>query len=171
MKRGRLIAIDGVDLRAVRAAAREAIHDICTQRAGVSDWDASGVFHELALVAGAASPRTLLVLYAADLAFRVRWEIAPALAEGRIVVAAPYVASAMALGRAVGLPTPWLANLLHFAPRPDETRVVEPDRGSHVHASGFVSVACERWAGPVGVGSDTLTREVARHLRPRRARR
>jgi hypothetical protein len=171
MKRGRLVAIDGVDLRDVRAAARDAIDAIGSPHAGVSYWDASGVFHDLALVAGAASPRTLLVLYAADLAFRVRWEIAPALAEGRTVVAAPYVASAMALGRAVGLPTRWLANLLHFAPRPDEARVVEPDRASRVRAAGFVGVACERWAAPVGVDSDALTREVARHLRPRRARR
>ena len=171
MKRGRLVAVDGVDLREVRAAARDAIHEVGAPRAGVSYWDASGLFHELELVEGAASPRTLLLLYAADLAFRVRWEIAPALAEGRTVVAAPYVASALALGRAVGLPAPWLANLLHFAPRPDEVRVVEPDRASHTRAGGFVSVACERWAAPVGVDSDVLTREVARHLRPRRARR
>src|SRR5262249_36231586 len=110
MTRGRLVAIDGIDLQGVRAAARDAVRSIGRPRAGVSYWDASGVFHELALVAGAASPRTLLVLYAADLAFRVRWEIAPALAEGRTVVAAPYVATALALGRAVGLPAPWLAN-------------------------------------------------------------
>ena len=171
MKRGRLVAIDGVDLRGVRAAARDAIHAIGPVRAGVSYWDASGVFHDLALVAGAASPRTLLVLYAADLAYRVRWEIAPALAEGRTIVAAPYVASAMALGRAVGLPAPWLANLLHFAPRPDEAHVVEADRASTTRVAGLVSVAYERWAAPVGVDSDALTREVAKHLRPRRARR
>jgi hypothetical protein len=171
VKRGRLVAIDGIDLRGVRTAARDVIHAIGTPRAGVSFWDASGVFHELTLVRGTASPRTLLVLYAADLAFRVRWEIAPALAEGRTVVAAPYVATAMALGRAVGLPAPWLANLLRFAPRPTEARIVESDRTPLTRASGFVSVACERWAEPAGVDSDALTREIARHLRPRRARR
>jgi len=96
---------------------------------------------------------------------------APALAEGRTIVAAPYVASAMALGRAVGLPAPWLANLLHFAPRPDEAHVVEADRASTTRVAGLVSVAYERWAAPVGVDSDALTREVAKHLRPRRARR
>ena len=101
MRRGRLIAIDGIDLSAVRAAARETTRRIGAHRCGVSHWDASGVFHELALEDGAASPRTLLLLYAADLAFRVRWEIAPALAEGRTVVAAPYVATATAFGRAI----------------------------------------------------------------------
>jgi hypothetical protein len=171
MKRGRLVAIDGIDLREVRTAAREAIHAIGTPRAGVSHWDASGVFHELALVRGVASPRTLLVLYAADLAFRVRWEIAPALAEGRTVVAAPYLATATALGRAVGLSASWLANLLRFAPRPTETRIAESDRTSLTRAAGFVGVAYERWAEPAGVDSDALTREIARHLRPRRARR
>ncbi|HEX4567349.1 MAG TPA: hypothetical protein VH138_12000 [Vicinamibacterales bacterium] len=168
MKRGRLIAIDGIDLRGVRTAARDVIHAIGTPRAGVSVWDASGVFHELTLVRGTASPRTLMVLYAADLAFRVRWDIAPALAEGRAVVAAPYVATAMALGRAVGLPATWLANLLRFAPRPTEARIVESDRASLTRASGFLSVACERWAEPAGIDSDALKREIARHLRARR---
>jgi len=171
VKRGRLVAIDGLDLRSVRAAAREAVHASGTSRAGVSLWDASGVFHELALVRGIASPRTLLVLYAADLAFRVRWQIAPALAEGRTVVAAPYVATAMAFGRAVGVPAAWLANLLRFPPRPTVARIVESERRPLTHASGFVDVAWERWAEPAGVDADAFTREISRHLRPRRARR
>ena len=54
--------------------------------------------------AGAPSARTLLLLYAADLAFRLRWEIRPALAAGRTVVAAPYVDTAVAFGRAAGVP-------------------------------------------------------------------
>jgi thymidylate kinase len=171
MTRGRLVAIDGIEQSALRAAAREAVHEIGTAHAGVSYWDASGVFHELALVEGAASPRTLLLLYAADLAFRVRWEIAPALAEGRTVVAAPYVATATAFGRAVGLPAAWLANLLQFAPRHVEARIVEPDHASPGRASGFVRVAYERWAVHAGIDRDSFTREIAKHLRPRRARR
>jgi hypothetical protein len=134
MTRGRLVAIDGTDYAAVRAAARDAMHRMGAARGGVSHWDASGVFHELALVDGHASPRTLLVLYAADLAFRVRWEIAPALAEGRTVVAAPYVATAKAFGRAVGVPSGWLNNLLAFAPRHTEARIVEPDRTAPTRA-------------------------------------
>jgi len=170
MTRGRLVAIDGIDLPAVRAAARDAIRKIGAPH-GVSYWDASGVFHELGLVDGSASPRTLLLLYAADLAFRVRWEIVPALAEGRTVVAAPYVATATAFGRAVGLPSAWLANLLQFAPRHTEARIVEPERAALPRAAGFVSVACERWAVHAGVDRAALAREMARHLRWRRARR
>jgi len=171
MRRGRLVAIDGVDLAAVRAAARDAIREMNVPRGGVSHWDASGVFHELGLVNGDASPRTLLLLYAADLAFRVRWQIAPALAEGRTVVAAPYVATAIAFGRAVGLPSEWLTNLLAFAPRHTEARIVDPGRAASTRPSGFVGVACERWAAHAGVDRRGLTREMARHLRPRRARR
>ena len=105
-----MIAVDGVDAggRARRGArARSARR----ARGGISRWDASGVFQELAVAddaAGAPSARTLLLLYAADLAFRLRWQIRPALAEGRTVVAAPYVDTAMAFGRAAGLKPAWL---------------------------------------------------------------
>jgi hypothetical protein len=169
LTRGRLVAIDGADQIAVRAAARDAMHRIGAAHGGVSHWDASGVFHELALVDGFASPRTLLLLYAADLAFRVRWEIEPALVEGRTIVAAPYVATARAFGRAVGLPSSWLSNLLEFAPRHTEARIVEPPRAAR--GGGFVSVASERWGTGAGVDRATLLREMARQMRPRRARR
>ena len=69
-----LIAVDGVDPSAIVAAARVALGS--PSRGGISKWDASGVFQELAVAdeaAGAPSPRTLLLLYAADLAFRLRW--------------------------------------------------------------------------------------------------
>jgi thymidylate kinase len=170
VKRGRLIAIDGLDLQAVRTAAREMVRRIGAAHCGASHWDASAVFHELDLVDGAASPRTLLLLYAADLAFRVRWEIAPALAEGRTVVAAPYVATATAFGRAVGLERSWLANLLGFAPRPHAS-ILEPNRALTARAAGFVGVACERWAAPSGIDRAALMREIARHLRRRAPRR
>ena len=76
------------------------------RRGGISSWDASGIFGEVVVAeesAGLPSARTLLLLYAADLAFRLRWEIKPALAEGLIVVAVPYVDTAIAFGRAAGL--------------------------------------------------------------------
>ena len=116
-----LIAIDGVNGTAVAAAAKDALATAGRPRGGISKWDASGVFEDLAVAdeaAGTPSVRTLLLLYAADLAFRLRWEIRPALAEGRTVVAAPYVETAVAFGRAAGLRAGWLANLFHFAPRP-----------------------------------------------------
>ncbi len=119
--KGVLIAVDGVEATAVLVAARAALASL--SRGGISRWDASGVFQDLAVAdaaAGAPSPRTLLLLYAADLAFRLRWQIRPALADGRTVVAAPYVDTATAFGRAAGLPAGWLANLFRFAPRPAE---------------------------------------------------
>ena len=98
---------------------------------GVSAWDASGIFYDL--LQGdrslpGASPRTLLLLYAADLAFRLRWQIRPTIEAGATVVAAPYVESAIAFGRATGLPKVWIRELLRFAPAPDVCYRVAEDR-------------------------------------------
>lgn len=90
--------------------------------AGISHWDASGTFFELHLGGTknlVLSPRTLLLLYAADLAFRLRWEIRPAIAAGQNVIAAPYTETAIAFGEAAGLPRKWTVNLFRYAPRPD----------------------------------------------------
>jgi thymidylate kinase len=98
---GRLIAVDGVNGRVVRDAARELARDHHRRRGAVSSWDASGIFDEVELADDDGTPpsvRTLLLLYAADLAFRLRWEIRPALVEGRIVIAAHYVETAIAFG-------------------------------------------------------------------------
>jgi len=119
----RLIAIDGsrgADL--AKSADRLAA---ALQKRGVScvisRWDASGLFGELAQSdeRGAASPRTLSLVYAADLAFRLRWEIRTALDAGTVVIAAPYVETAVAFGAGWGLPEQWLRELMRFAPRPD----------------------------------------------------
>ncbi len=87
----------------------------------ISRWDASGLFGELAHTAerATASARTLSLVYAADLAFRLRWEINTALAAGAVVIAAPYVETGIAFGAACGLPEQWLRELLRFAPQPD----------------------------------------------------
>jgi hypothetical protein len=133
-----LIAVDGVDAAAVLAEARAALGG--PSRGGISRWDASGVFQELAVAdeaAGVPSARTLLLLYAADLAFRLRWQIRPALAEGRTVVAAPYVDTAVAFGRAAGLKAGWLANLFRFAPRAKKRRFVHAKGAAEVK-DGFV---------------------------------
>lgn len=175
----RLIAVDGIDAAAVLAAARRALGS--PARGGISHWDASGVFQELAVAdnaAGAPSPRTLLLLYAADLAFRLRWEIRPALAEGRTVVAAPYVETAVAFGRAAGVPAGWLANLFRFAPRPSERcfvhRSTKRARGG---IDGFVGFGCDLMRGKPGgrtprqimTGATTELRKIARR-RSKRAR-
>jgi len=146
--RGALVSVDGIDAAAVIADARAALADLPRRRrGGVSLWDASGIFDDLAVAeadAGAPSARTLLLLYAADLAFRLRWEIRPAIAEGRIVVAAPYLATAVAFGRAAGLRGGWLNDLFRFAPRPDEARYV--DRRGLGARPGFVEFGCEHLA-------------------------
>src|SRR5258705_215400 len=90
--------------------------------AGWSSWDASNTFYELRMSKAkylAPPPRTLLLLYASDLMFRLRWEIEPALQEGQTVLAAPYVESAVALGMALGLSKDWLTELFSFARKPD----------------------------------------------------
>jgi hypothetical protein len=147
---GTLIAVDGVDAPAVLAQARDSLASVT--RGGISRWDASGVFQDLGVAeaaAGAPSARTLLLLYAADLAFRLRWQIRPALADGRTVIAAPYVDTATAFGRAAGLPAGWIANLFRFAPRPGERRFVRPrGRGPQpAITDGFVGFSCARMAG------------------------
>ena len=85
----RLIVARGVNGSAMRTTAARAIA-AANRRGGAlaSDaWDASRIFSEVLVAdvgSGAPSARTLLLLYAADLAFRLRWEIKPALAAGRL---------------------------------------------------------------------------------------
>ena len=129
--RARLISVDGASGRAIIAAAQQLARRDRSIK-GVSRWDASGLFEQLAVAdeAATASPRTLLLLYAADLAFRLRWEIEPALAEGHPVVAAPYIETALAFGRATGVSAKWLTNLFRFARRPAERHIVKARRAA-----------------------------------------
>jgi hypothetical protein len=121
--RARLIAIDGSRGADVTRSADRLAAEL--RRRGVacaiSRWDASGLFGELAQTAErvALSPRTLSLVYAADLAFRLRWEIRAALDAGGVVIAAPYVETAIAFGVGCGLPEQWLRELLRLAPAAD----------------------------------------------------
>jgi hypothetical protein len=164
-----LIAVDGVDPAAVLAEARAALGGRGT--GGISRWDASGVFEELSVAngeAGAPSPRTLLLLYAADLAFRLRWQIRPALAEGRTVVAAPYVDTALAFGRAAGLKPSWLMNLFRFAPRPATRRFVHarPADAAAVKG-GFVGFSGTHMAAADAAARRKIAGQTAVELRRR----
>ncbi len=131
-----LVAVEGVHGPDVAEAASILAHELTAAQvtSGISRWDASGLFGDVAAAAAAArdvSPRTLMLLYAADLAFRLRWEIAPALESGLIVIVAPYVETATAFGVAAGLPADWLQTLFRFAPAPARTVVLRdrrPDR-------------------------------------------
>ena len=164
-----LISVDGAHGAAVKAAARAILNDIGRKRGGISCWDASGVFEELVVAddeAGLPSARTLLLLYAADLAFRLRWEIRPALAEGRVIVAAPYVDTAIAFGRAAGIKANWLTNLFAFAPRPAESHYVEKTAASAGRLSGLIELGCDRMAVlPGRAARDGFVTAAASHLR------
>jgi hypothetical protein len=168
-----LIAVDGVDPAALLAAAQAALGRVT--RGGVSRWDASGVFQELAVAdeaAGLPSARTLLLLYAADLAFRLRWQIRPALAEGRTVVAAPYVDTALAFGRVAGLSSSWLMNLFRFAPRAHAQRFAHAS-GARAGAvtEGFVGFSSDRIASGEKGSRRRLLEQTAAELRNRYDRR
>jgi thymidylate kinase len=120
--RGRLIAVDGSGA-SLGAAAKTLTAALRRERegSGTSSWDSSGIFTELECedAEDLPSARTLTLLYAADLAFRVRWQIRPALDAGLSVVAAPYVETAKSLAISAGLPRKWVQELFRFAPRPD----------------------------------------------------
>ena len=95
-KRGKLIAIEGGGSPAMELASKQLLRVLkkTDRNTGVSAWDASGVFYDLLqgdrMLPG-ASPQVLMMLYASDLAFRLRWQIEPALESGQTVVANCYV--------------------------------------------------------------------------------
>jgi hypothetical protein len=138
---GRLITIEGTrgkDTAAAATAVSAALKDAGIESA-ISSFDASGLFGELA-AAGRGdrniSTRTLTLVYAADLAFRLRWEIRPVLEAGGVVIAAPYVETAVAFGAACGLTEEWIRELLRFAPKPNVPARAEErklDRGWKPH--------------------------------------
>jgi thymidylate kinase len=160
---GRLIAIDGSRGKDVTLAAGDLAARL--KEAGVecavSRWDASGLFTDLA--AGGrgdqnVSVRTLSLVYAADLAFRVRWEIRPVLEAGGVVVAAPYLETAVAFGVTCGLDEQWLRRLMTFAPPPnylgvaDERKIDRPwkrrtDRGYPEYGALMLEAAAPKRVG------------------------
>jgi thymidylate kinase len=120
---GQLVSVDGIRGHEVTASAKRLLQKTpdSTQGGGISTWDASSIFYELhgirEQVPETLSPQTLLLLYAADLRFRLRWQIEPALLDGQTVVAAPYVETGVAFGLAMGLPERWVVEVFRFAPK------------------------------------------------------
>jgi hypothetical protein len=145
--RGRLIAVDGVSAPALEAAITDLRSD-GYRGAGISRWDASRIFSELEDDGEGVEPsaRVLVLLYATDLAFRLRREIQPALAEGRVVIAAPYVDTAVAFGRAAGLRGSWLDHVFNFAPPAAETHRAARPRHHASDQEGFIEFGCARAA-------------------------
>jgi hypothetical protein len=153
--RGRLIALEGTRGKELSEEVAR-LARLCeggSDSAGWSRWDASNTFYEMRMRKAKSlspPPRTLLLLYASDLMFRLRWEIEPALQEGRTVLAAPYVETAVALGIAIGLSKDWLSELFSFAPKADATlRLKEkknPKKKNTKPESGFVEFCCNALA-------------------------
>lgn len=146
-----LIAIDGVNGIAVDAAARGLAAERGGRHAVISTWNASRIFGELRLAeAGGTRPsaRTLVLLYAADLAYRLRWDVRPALEQGRTVIVAPYVSTALAFGRAAGLEASSLHGVFAFAPEPEESDVIEHPIGPrNTSPAGFIEFARDQILG------------------------
>ena len=150
--KGRLIALEGSRGLDLPPAAKRLLSQVRQgkQEGGCSLWDASAIFYELRKgdkEIPQPSPRTLILLYAADLAFRLRWEIRPALQDGMVVVAAPYVESAIAFGSAAGLPRRWLSDLFEFAPAAAATyRLREKKENANwkfKKSEGFLEFCCK----------------------------
>ena len=105
---------------------------------GISWWDSSGTFFEARQVKKkefVPSPRTLVLFYAVDIQFRMKWEIEPQLAEGHTVVAAPYTDTVRAFGRAAGIPKDWLDAVLAPLPEADASFCAK-DRKTEVRVDG-----------------------------------
>lgn len=120
---GQLLSLDVIDGKDAVPAAKKLLKSHPGNGHGISTWDASSIFFEMhGLETGERpSPRTLVLLYAADLFFRLRWEIIPALEEGKCVIAAPYIETGIAFGIATGLPRKWLNEVFRFAPKASES--------------------------------------------------
>jgi len=166
--RGQLIAIDGTITAALHAAAR-ALRADGYKGARVSEWDASRIFAELAEADDQSVPsaRVLLLLYATDLAYRLKTEIRPALADGRTVIAAPYVRTALAFGRAAGLRGVWLHNLFSFAPPANESHLITHEgHRAAPHHTGFLETASS-FAGHAqrGLSQDRILQRTAAFMK------
>ena len=120
---GQLLSLDVIEGRDTVPAAKRLLKAQSAPGGGISTWDASSIFFEMNSleVSDKPSPRTLVLLYAADLFFRLRWEIIPALREGKCVIAVPYVETGFAFGALAGLPKKWLSEVFRFAPKVNES--------------------------------------------------
>ncbi len=166
--KGRLIALEGARGLELAATARRLLRRFCSGpvQGAVSEWGASNIFAELRLGDSSIpgpSPRTLVLLYATDLAFRLRWEIRPALGGGQCVIAAPYVHSAIAFGKAAGLPRRWLVELFRFAPKAHACYRIkerkEPSASLGKPSDGYLEFCCAALSAASPPWDPTLLRK------------
>lgn len=139
---GQLISLDVADSSNLLSGAKKLLKGYPEEQTGISTWDASSIFFEMHGfgVPDRPSSRTLVLLYAADLFFRLRWEIIPALEDGRHIVAAPYTETGLAFGAAAGLSRKWLVEVFRFAPKAAESYRLNGVASTKLGAStsGFV---------------------------------
>ena len=144
---GQLISLDVIDGKDTARGSRKLLQSQ-SKTGGMSVWDSSGIFFEMhgLEVGDRPSARTIVLLYAADLFFRLRWEIIPALEEGKCVVAAPYLETALAFGSVMGLPGKWLDEVLRFAPKPAQSFRLNGDMSGKIAAptNGFIEFCSSR---------------------------
>jgi hypothetical protein len=167
---GRLVTIEGtLGADVLAAAARLSTHGgRHASQPVVSVWNASRIFkrmHPDRYHGPVPGVRTLVLLYAADLAHRCKREIRPALRAGRTVVAAPYVHTVMAFGIASGLSEQWLGHIFRFAPVPHVCyRIKERRKGSAWSTrtgEGFLELCDGLLAGGVAAWQPLAARQAA----------
>ncbi|MBM3793294.1 MAG: hypothetical protein FJW31_04345 [Acidobacteria bacterium] len=158
VEKGKLIALEGLNDRELLREGKQLLRARSGERAGgVSQWGASGLFFQLrqSTCPEIPSPKTLLMLYAADLEFRLRWEILPLMEEGLDVVAAPYVETASAFGVAAGIDAEWVERLFAFAPKPEAAfRLRKPSaesKGMPSHCFHILAGASGHWKKRSGI--------------------
>lgn len=168
---GRLIALEGNGAVLVPAARQLYLASKPGRGGGVSKWDASGIFYELQRREPdlpTPSARILLLLYGADLAFRLRWELQPFLDQGKCVVAAPYVETAIAFGRAAGLSGTWLREFFRFAPKPHASYRIPGEIGNAAWqgkpSAGFLEFCCSALSGASEERADNIRTRARAYL-------
>jgi len=129
---GRLFAVEGPDgvgrttlVRALAEQLAAAGHAVTTVRLRGSP-GLRGPLRSLQRRADIAE-RALFLLYAADLADVYAHEIAPALAEGRVVLADRYVMTPVVRAEARGIDPAWACDVLAFLPAPQRTLVLQAE--------------------------------------------
>ncbi len=112
-KRGLLIAFEGPDGAGKTTQQRLLMSWLESQgrEVVVSKWNSSPLVKPLFKTrrkARSLSPEEMCLLRAADYRYRLEHQIVPALWEGKMVIAEPYLFTAMALDSARGVPLHWL---------------------------------------------------------------